>query len=132
MPLLPQRSDGAYECHVRGAVARRIAGGHRAGNGAEQQSQISAATQGRFPDPERCHAAVARSFGIGWTETYLQSLYDQFVADRTGDSPEPSWIEPMQARYVVARDGTIAYVDINTDYRVAPELAAAMAALRRL
>src|SRR5215471_3314583 len=38
---------------VRGAVARRIAGGHRAGNGAEQQSQISAATQGRFPDPER-------------------------------------------------------------------------------
>ena len=35
----------------------------------------------------------------------------------------------MQARYVVARD---AYVDINTDYRVAPELAAAMAALRRL
>ena len=65
-------------------------------------------------------------------EAYLQSLYDQFVADRTGDSAEPSWIEPMQARYVVARDGTIAYVDINTDYRVAPELAAAMAALRRL
>src|SRR5262249_45192007 len=30
---------------------------------------------------------------------------------------------------VVARDCTIAYVDINTDYRVAPELAAAMAAL---
>ena len=43
-PKLPQRSDGAYECHVRGAVARRIAGGRRAGNGAEQQSQISAAT----------------------------------------------------------------------------------------
>ena len=62
----------------------------------------------------------------------LQSLYHLFVADCTGDSPEPSWIEPMQARYVVARDGTIAYVDINTDYRVAPELAAAMAALRRL
>jgi len=38
----------------------------------------------------------------------------------------------MQARYVVARDGTITYVDINTDYRVAPELAGAMAALRRL
>jgi hypothetical protein len=51
----------------------------------------------------------------------LQSLYYLFVADRTGDSPEPSWIEPMQARYVVARDGTIAYVDINADYRVAPE-----------
>src|SRR5215471_3187977 len=85
-----------------------------------------------FPILNDATAAVARSFGIGWTEAYLQSLYDQFVADRTGDSPEPSWIEPMQARYVVARDGTIAYVDINTDYRVAPELAAAMAALRRL
>ena len=35
------------------------------------------------------------------------------------------WEEPN-------RKGTIAYVDINTDYRVAPELAAAMAALRRL
>jgi peroxiredoxin len=85
-----------------------------------------------FPILNDATAAVALSFGIGWTEAYLQSLYDQFVADRTGDSPEPSWIEPMQARYVVARDGTIAYVDINTDYRVAPELAAAMAALRRL
>lgn len=55
VPLLPQRSDDACECHVSGAVARRIAGGDRAGNGAEQPSQISAATQGRFPDPERCH-----------------------------------------------------------------------------
>jgi peroxiredoxin len=85
-----------------------------------------------FPILNDATSAVARSFGIGWTEAYLQSLYDQFVATHTGDSPEPSWIEPLQARYVVAQDGTIAYVDINTDYRVAPELVAAMAALRRL
>ena len=54
-------------------------------------------------------------------EAYLQSLYDQFVADRTGDSPEPSWIEPMQARYVIGRDGTIVYADINADYRQHPD-----------
>ena len=41
-----------------------------------------------FPILNDATAAVARSFGIGWTEAYLQSLYDQFVADRTGDSPE--------------------------------------------
>lgn len=132
MPLLPQRSDGAYECHVRGAVARRIAGGHRAGTAPNSNRRFQQQHRVDFPILNDATAAVARSFGIGWTEAYLQSLYDQFVADRTGDSPEPSWIEPMQARYVVARGGTIAYVDINTDYRVAPELAAAMAALRRL
>ena len=59
--------------------------------------------------------------GDGWTEAYLQSLYDQFVADRTGDSPEPSWIEPMQARYVIRRDGIIVYADINADYRQHPD-----------
>ena len=85
-----------------------------------------------FPILNDATGAVARSFGIGWTEAYLQSLYDQFVADRTGDPPEPSWIEPMQARYVIAQDGTITYVDISADYRVAPELTATLEALRRL
>jgi peroxiredoxin len=79
-----------------------------------------------FPILNDATGAVARSFGIGWTEAYLQSLYDQFVADRTGDPPEPSWIEPMQARYVIAQDGTITYVDISADYRVAPELTATL------
>src|SRR4029077_1290419 len=72
-----------------------------------------------FPILNDATAAGARSLRIGWTEAYLQSLYDQFVADRTGDSPEPSWIEPMQARYVAARDATIAHADINTAYRAA-------------
>lgn len=85
-----------------------------------------------FPILNDATGAIARSFGIGWSEAYLQSLYDGFVADRTGDPPEPSWIEPMQARYVVAQDGTIAWVDISADYRIAPELSAALEALRRL
>jgi hypothetical protein len=38
----------------------------------------------------------------------------------------------MQARYVIAQDGTITYVDISADYRVAPELTATLEALRRL
>ena len=79
--------------------------------------------------PPRPSLAPSASAGLRLT---CSPLYDQFVADRTGDSPEPSWIEPMQARYVVARDVTIAFVYMNTDYRVVPELAAAMAALRRL
>ena len=85
-----------------------------------------------FPILNDAIGTVARSFGIGWTEAYLQSLYDQFVIDRTGDSSEPSWIEPMQARYVIAQRGTIVHVDISPDYRVAPELTASLEALRRL
>lgn len=85
-----------------------------------------------FPILNDATGAIARSFGIGWSEAYLQSLYDGFVADRTGDPPEPSWIEPMQARYVVAQDGTIVHVDVSADYRLAPELTAALEALRRL
>ena len=85
-----------------------------------------------FPILNDATGAVARSFGIGWTEACLQSVYDHFVVDRTGDPPEPSWIAPMQARYVIGQDGTIAYVDICADYRVAPELPAALEALRRL
>ena len=85
-----------------------------------------------FPILNDATGAVARSFGIGWTEAYLKSLYEEFVVDRTGDPPEPSWIAPMQARYVIAQDGTTAYVDICADYRVAPELTAALEALRRL
>lgn len=85
-----------------------------------------------FPILNDATGAVARSFGIGWTEAYLQSLYDQFIVDRTGDPAEPSWIEPMQARYLIAQDGTIAHVDIRADYRVAPELTATLEALRRL
>lgn len=85
-----------------------------------------------FPILNDATGAIARSFGIGWSEAYLQSLYDGFVADSTGDPPEPSWIEPMQARYVVAQDGTIAWVDINADYQIAPQLSTALEALRRL
>ncbi len=42
--------NATFEVQSRGGSMAAIAG-----NGAEQQSQISAATQGRFPDPERCH-----------------------------------------------------------------------------
>ena len=101
--------NASFEVQSRGgslaAIARETA--PNSNRRFQQQHRVD------FPILNDATAAVARSFGIGWTEAYLQSLYDQFVADRTGDSPEPSWIEPMQARYVVARDGTIGYVDIN-------------------
>ena len=35
--------------------------------------------------------------------------------------PETTWILPMQARYVIARDGIIVYADINADYRLHPD-----------
>jgi peroxiredoxin len=34
---------------------------------------------------------------------------------------ETTWILPMQARYVIGRDGIIVYADINADYRQHPD-----------
>ena len=45
--------------------------------------------------------------------------------ERLGKLPglaiETTWILPMQARYVIGRDGIIVYADINADYRQHPD-----------
>jgi hypothetical protein len=45
-------------------------------------------------------------------------LFEQFV--------------PMQARYVIGPDDSVAYADVNVDYRSEPELFAVLLVLHRL
>ena len=34
---------------------------------------------------------------------------------------DPSWVLPMPARYVIGRDGIIAYAEVNPDYTQRPD-----------
>ena len=85
-----------------------------------------------FPILDDTSGSAAAAFGIGWTSECLRELFEQFSAGTTGFNPEVAAIVPMQARYVIGPDDTIAYADINVDYRSEPELFAVLLALQRL
>jgi peroxiredoxin len=65
---------------------------------------------------------IASLFGVQWhLPDYLQHLYLEMklnLADVNGDD---SWTLSMPARYVIRRDGIIAYAEINPDYTQRPE-----------
>ncbi|WP_322107306.1 peroxiredoxin-like family protein [Paraburkholderia sp. J41] len=65
---------------------------------------------------------VGARFGVRWTvPDYLHDVHRQLGADLTGFNGDESWTLPMPARYVIDRDGTIAYAEINPDYTRRPE-----------
>ncbi len=57
---------------------------------------------------------------IRWSPEELAAAEER-LGKLTGLNTETSWILPMQARYVIRRDGVIAYADINADYRQHPD-----------
>lgn len=70
-------------------------------------------------DPEN---AVAAAFGLRFTlPGYLVDLYKMLKNDLPAFNGDPSWTLPMPARYVIARDGTIVYAEVNPDYTLRPE-----------
>lgn len=78
---------------------------------------------------------TAQAFGIRWAlEGDIKALYAKFGVDLAAFNGESSWTLPMPARYVIGRDGVIAYADINPDYTRRPEpeeLLPVLAALNR-
>jgi peroxiredoxin len=61
---------------------------------------------------------VVAQFGLRWNlPDYLRRL----GADLTQYNGEDSWTLPMPARYVIRRDGRVAYAEINPDYTRRPE-----------
>ena len=76
---------------------------------------------------------LANAFGIRWkSPEALQAIYKQLGADLTVFNGEPSWTLPMPARYVIGRDGTIVYSEINPDYTHRPEPNDLLPILRKL
>jgi peroxiredoxin len=67
-------------------------------------------------------AAVADAFGIR-TELppYLQDVYRSLKIDLAVINGDSSWSVPLPARYVIDRDGIIAYVEASPDYTRRPE-----------
>ena len=65
---------------------------------------------------------VAEAFGIRWTvPDDLRQIHKQLGADLEVFNGEASWTLPMPARFVIDRDGKIAYAEVNPDYTRRPE-----------
>ena len=76
---------------------------------------------------------LADVFGIRWkSPEQLQTIYKQLGADLTAFNGESSWTLPMPARYVIDRDGTIVYSEVNPDYTHRPEPTDLLPILRKL
>jgi peroxiredoxin len=76
---------------------------------------------------------VAAQYGITYKMADdLIKIYKQFglkVDEYNGDD---SWTLPMPARLIIARDGTIAYAEINPDYTERPEPEDTLAFLKEI
>jgi peroxiredoxin len=76
---------------------------------------------------------IAARFGVRWTlPDYLREVQKALGADLTQFNGEDSWTLPMPARYVIARDGTIAYAEVNADYTRRSEPSAIFPVLEQL
>lgn len=59
-------------------------------------------------------------------------IHKKLGADLTAFNGESSWTLPMPARYVIGRDGVIAYAEINPDYTRRPEPSDLLPVLKKL
>ncbi|MDR5836546.1 peroxiredoxin-like family protein [Caballeronia sp. LZ034LL] len=76
---------------------------------------------------------TADAFGIRFRlQDELINAYKGFNVDLPEINGEPSWTLPMPARYVIARDGTIAYAEVSPDYTQRPDPSELVAALQRM
>jgi peroxiredoxin len=76
---------------------------------------------------------VAGAFGIRFAlPMNLIELYRSFRIDLLAYNDDPSWVLPMPARYVIGRDGVIAYAEVNPDYTRRPDPSELLPVLDRL
>jgi peroxiredoxin len=76
---------------------------------------------------------VAAAFGLRFRlPDDLIDLYKGFGNDLAVANGEASWTLPMPARYLIGRDGVIAYAEVSPDYTRRPDPAELLPALTRL
>jgi len=76
---------------------------------------------------------VAHAFGLRFRlQEELIELYKSFGNDLSVTNGEPSWTLPMPARYIIGRDGVIAYAEVNPDYTLRPDPSELLPILTRL
>ena len=76
---------------------------------------------------------VAERFGIVFDlPDDLQQLYRKFKIDLEEYNGDSSWTLPLPGDYVIDRDQTIRYSDVDPDYALRPEPGEIIAALQGL
>ena len=86
-----------------------------------------------FPVLNDAGGAVAEAFGLKFRlPDDLIAVYGQFGVDLPKINGDPSWTLPMPARYVIGRDGVIAYAEVNPDYTHRPDPEELLPTLRSL
>jgi len=86
-----------------------------------------------FPVLNDAGGAVAEAFGLKFRlPDDLVAVYGQFGVDLPKINGDPSWTLPMPARYVIGRDGVIAYAEVNPDYTHRPDPEELLPTLRSL
>lgn len=56
----------------------------------------------------------------------------RFGNDLARANEDPAWVLPMPARYIIDRDGVIAYAEVNPDYTRRPDPTELLPVLDRL
>jgi peroxiredoxin len=75
-----------------------------------------------FPILSDAKGEVGAAFGLRFhLPDYLIELYKGLKNDLPTFNDDPSWTLPMPARYVIDRNGTIVYAEVNPDYTHRPE-----------
>ncbi len=86
-----------------------------------------------FPILSDLAGMVANMFGLRFRlPDDLIAVYKQLGVDLAVHNGEPSWTLPMPSRYIIGRDGTIAYAEVNPDYTRRPDPQELLPVLRRL
>ena len=86
-----------------------------------------------FPILSDPGAAVADKFGLRFSlPDDLIQVYRQFGADLAEVNDDPSGVLAMPARYVIGKDGVIAYAEVNPDYTRRPDPSELLPVLDRL
>ena len=76
---------------------------------------------------------VAKAFGISFSfPENLKNLYLKFGIDLPKHNGDDSWTLPMPARFIIDRDSTIRYAEVDPDYTIRPEPEHTIEALKAL
>jgi peroxiredoxin len=71
----------------------------------------------KFPILEDASGDVAVQFGLRWSHDDIRLIEEAFGHDICNFVETEPWITPMQARFVIARNGMIVRSEIAFDYR---------------
>ena len=85
-----------------------------------------------FPVLNDSHNDVAATFGIRYQmPDYLIELYKSLKNDLPAFNGDDSWTLPLPGRFVIDRDGTVIYAEVDPDYTNRPETALLLPSLKK-